>query len=672
MCGIAGFISNNGKADSSLLCAMLKAIAYRGPDSLSGFVNDGAALGTARLSIVDLEGGVQPAVSEDRRVVAVFNGEIFNYQDLRRQLAQKNIHFRTNSEVETLLWLYLTYDENMFQLLNGQYAIAIWDGRHERLLLCRDRIGIRPLFWVSDKEGVAFASEIKALAVRPGVELHLNLCSLVQTFRFWTNVGDTSAFEGIHQVPAGHYLILENGKSRLERYWEWPFPGNIEQIVLPNDEAYFERFTEELNLSIRRQCMADVPIGSYLSGGIDSSAIAVCLQRQMTGNKLKTYSVTFEDPEYDESKAQELVNDHYRFEHSSVYIRSRDIGETFPHVVWHVETPLFRTAPTPLFLLSRQVHQDGIKVVMTGEGADEVLLGYDLFRETAIRRFWSKQPDSKWRGSLFKKLYFYLPQYRNPRYLNLLLDFYRPTLSDPGDPHYAMAVRWANGKALELYFSEEMRAFAEEYDPVADLERWIPSTYFDGEDIERAQCIEVLTLLGNYLLSSQGDRMSMAHAVEGRYPYLDHQFIEFVTRLPRRLKLRGLKDKFILRNAFGSLIPDEVRKRPKVAYQAPDLKGFITDGYVPEYVQDLLSPERIKKTGLFDPARVAQLMAKGRSTNLARMGNRDNMAFVLILSTMLLDDIFIRRNWSLSSGISVSKPFHLIGGSDVSKSTYII
>jgi asparagine synthase (glutamine-hydrolysing) len=672
MCGITGFISNNGRAETCILHAMLKAIIHRGPDSLGGFVDGGVALGSARLSIVDLEGGVQPAVSADGKVVVVFNGEIFNYQDLRKQLSQKNVHFRTNSEVETLLWLYQTYGEDMFKLLNGQYAVAVWDGRQERLLLCRDRIGIRPLFWLSNKEGITFASEIKALAANPGVELRLNPRSLVQTFRFWTNVGDTTAFEGIHQVPAGHYLILEKGKSRLERYWEWPFPDNIEQIALPNDEAYFERFIEELNLSIRRQCMADVPIGSYLSGGIDSSVIAICLQRQMTGNNLKTYSVTFEDPEYDESRAQQLVNEHYHFEHSSVYVHSRDIGENFPQVVWHVETPLFRTAPTPLFLLSRRVYQDGIKVVMTGEGADEVLLGYDLFREAAIRRFWSKRPDSKWRGSLFKKLYFYLPQYRNPRYFNLLLDFYRPTLLDPGDPHYAMAVRWANGKALELYLSEDMRAFTEEYNPVADLERWLPSSYFEVGDIERAQYIEVLALLGNYLLSSQGDRMSMAHAVEGRYPYLDHQFIEFVARLPKRLKLRGLKDKFILRNAFGSLIPDEVRKRPKVAYQAPDLKGFITDGYVPEYVESLLSPDRIKETGLFDPARVAQLMAKGRSTNLARMGNRDNMAFVLVLSTMLLDDIFVRRNWSLSSDIPVSKPLRLIGGSNASESANII
>jgi asparagine synthase (glutamine-hydrolysing) len=660
MCGIAGFIFKSKKAEVALLDHMIKAIAHRGPDYFGGFVTGGVALGCARLSIVDLEGGVQPAISNDHKVSVVFNGEIFNYKDLRKGLEEKGVHFHTNSEVETLLELYLAYGEKMFPLLNGQYAIAIWDGRGERLILCRDRVGIRPLFWLLDKNRFAFASEIKALALIPGVALRLNSRSLVQTFRFWTNVGDTSAFEGIYQVPAAHYLIFEKGKTRLERYWEWPFPGRADPLILPNDEAYFERFVGELNLSIQRQRMADVPVGGYVSGGIDSSVIAICLRQQTSSEKLQTYSITFEDPEYDESKAQELLTNRFGFKHTAEHVRSQDIGKYFPQVVWQVETPLFRTAPTPLFMLSRRVHQDGIKVVTTGEGADEILLGYDLFRETAIRRFWSRHPDSKWRGSLFKRLYFYLPQYRNPRYLGFILDFYRPTLLDVNNAHYGMAVRWANGKNLELYFSKDMQSFAEKYDPVADLEKWLPANYFKVGDIERAQYIEVIALLENYLLSSQGDRMSLAHAVEGRYPYLDHQFIEFAARLPRRLKLRGMTDKFILRNAFGSLIPDEVRTRPKVAYQAPDLKGFVTDGRFPDYVDELLNPNHIKETGLFDPVRVEQLLTKARSYNLGRVGNRDNMAFVLVLSTMLLDEIYVRRNRQFSSDIEVNQPLNLI------------
>jgi asparagine synthase (glutamine-hydrolysing) len=271
-----------------------------------------------------------------------------------------------------------------------------------------------------------------------------------------------------------------------------------------------------------------------------------------------------------------------------------------------------------------------------------MLFGYDLFREIMVRRFWGRRPESKWRGALFRRLYAYLPQYRNPRYAALLQDFYRPFLGDDGDPHYGMAVRWKNGEALAPYLGEALRAGFTRGALVPDLEKWIPGDYARADDVEKAQWIEVHALLGNYLLSSQGDRMSMAHSVEGRYPYLDLEFVKFVSRLPRKIKLRGLKDKFILRHSFANLVPDEIRARPKTAYQAPDLAAFFRDGRMPDYVEELLQPARIGEVGLFDPQAVSRLVEKGRKFRLDRVGNRDNMAFVLILSAMLLDDIFVR------------------------------
>jgi len=645
MCGIAGVVHADRRAEAVDLYRMLRAVRHRGPERLGGHVRGRAALGNARLRIVDLEGGIQPAVSRDPEVVVVFNGEIFNYLEVRDWLIARGHRFRTRSEVETLLRLYLETGEDMFRRIDGQFAIAIWDGEKNQLVLGRDRVGIRPLFWSQNNESLAFASEIKALRELPSIQLRLDRRSLIQTFRFWTQVGDTAAFEGVRQVPPAHYLVFESvtGEPRLKRYWDWPFPGDLKILDLASDEEYFERFVQELSESVDRQRMADVPVASYVSGGIDSTVVAMSLADLVPGT-LRTYSVTFEDPEYDESSAQRIVADHFGFEHSSVHIRPADVSENFRQVVFHTEVPLFRTAPAPLFLLSKRVHEDGIKVVTTGEGADEILLGYDLFREVAIRRFWGRQPDSEWRGSLFRKLYAYLPQYRNPRYLNLLLDFYKSTLRDNDDPHYAMAVRWNNGKALEVYLSSQMRDWASSYDPIEGLERWLPPGYAEADDIARAQYIEMHTLLANYLLSSQGDRMSMAHAVEGRYPYIDHHFIEFAASLPRRVKLRGLKDKFILRHAFRDRIPQEIRTRPKVAYQAPDLKAFFVDGNAPDYVEELLSPERLADVGLFDTQRVNQLVRKGKEFKLARVGMRDNMAFILVLSTMLLDDIFVRGN----------------------------
>ena len=658
MCGIAGYISSEA-ADADVLHKMLAAIGHRGPDGFSGFVEGPLAMGTARLAIVDLAGGTQPAVSENRKVALVFNGEIFNYMELRAELGRKGVSFRTRSEVETLLHLYLEFGLAFLSRLNGQFAMAIWDGRQNRIHLCRDRFGIRPLFFCKlSGRGIAFASEAKGLFAHGKVAASIAPESLGQTFRLWTNVGNTSAFRGVRQVPPAHVLTLDaDGNESLTQYWEWQFPDEIEPIMLPSDEDYFSMFRAEFDSAIQRQRMADVAVGCYLSGGVDSSVVAARLAASQDAHT--TYSVSFQDAEYDESSAQRTIAAHLGVTSITEEVSNAAIAAVFPQVVWQAETPLFRTAPAPLFLLSKRVHADGVKVVMTGEGADEMLLGYDLFREVEIRQFWSRQPDSLWRPNLLSRLYSYLPQYRNPRYFGMIKDFYRHTL-DTGSRHFAMSVRWSNGKALEQYFSADMKAFAQDYDPVTELDRWLPASYGSTGHVSRAQCIEIQTLLSNYLLSSQGDRMSMAHGVEGRYPYLDNKFVDFVTRLPRRIKLRGLKDKFILRNAFKDTIPDTVRMRPKVAYQAPDIRAFFSAGRAPDYVSDLLAPAKIREAGFFDPDKVSFLFKKGLTYQLDRAGTRDSMAFTLILSTMLLYDIFVLGNRSMSPDIRIPSTLTLV------------
>ena len=659
MCGIAGYVSYQRRAKADELFKMLSAFAHRGPDGFSGFIEGGVALGSARLSIVDREGGTQPAVRPDRKVAVIFNGEIFNYQEQRRILQERGISLTTNSEVEALLHLYITFGDDFIERLNGQFAIAIWDGRDNSLKLFRDRVGIRPLFWKQTEGRLLFGSEIKSIMAVDGA-LALNRRAIVQAFQLWTTVGDTSAFEDVSQIPPGHMGVFKNGQVRIRRYWSWPFASDVEPLHLQSDGEYFEAFRDQLETSIARRRMADVPVASYLSGGIDSSVIALGLKMQLGDTPLKTYSIAFSDQEYDESAAQRLVAEHIGVEHNTVTIDSNQIGESFPQVVWQAETPLFRSAPVPLFHLSRKVHADGIKVVMTGEGADEVLLGYDLFRETLIRRFWGRRPESTWRGALLRRLYAYLPQYRNPRYISMVMDFYRPFLEDKGDLHYAMAVRWMNSAALAPYFSADMQAYAMAHDPIADLNATLPAEYARANDIERGQCIEAQGLMANYLLSSQGDRMSMAHAVEGRYPFLDHEFIEFAARLPQNIKLRGMKDKFILRRAYADQLPETVWNRPKVAYQAPDVKGFFIDGKAQDYVEELLAPDQIRAVGLFDPDRVSQLVKKARGYNLSRVGVRDNMALVLILSTMLLDALYVRQTMSCTSDVDIPDKLNLV------------
>jgi asparagine synthase (glutamine-hydrolysing) len=655
MCGVAGYYSKTASADPAALGRMLSAIAHRGPDQIRGTVNGRVAVGSARLAILNLDGGLQPAVSPDRNIVIAFNGEIFNYRTLLAELGRKGVALGGDAEIDLLQAGYLHYGFDLFARLDGQFAIAIWDGRTERMILARDRVGIRPLFWFDNAQHFGFASEMKSLFASKLIPAQLDPAAIIQTMRFWTCVGEQTAFRGVRQVPPAHFLVATRSEITLHRYWAWPLPHTVDPIELKSDEDYFELFRDELTSAVERQSISSVPVGSYMSGGIDSVTMAMLLQKQV-GNRLETFSVRFADTNFDESEAQRTTIDHFGFRSNSITVGDDDIGDNFPAAVWHAETPLFRSAPVPLFLLSRQVHRQGYKVVMTGEGADEIALGYDLFKETRIREFWGRQPDSRWRSALIRRLYHHLPQYRNPRFLNLLVDFYRPFLKGSEDRHFAMQVRWEAGRSLERYLAPEHRAFAQSYDATAELDRWLPADFDKAGPIERAQWVEMQTLLSNYLLSSQGDRMSLAHAVEGRYPYLDTSFIELCARLPRRLKLRGLREKFILRQAFADKIPLALRSRPKIAYQAPDVLPFRRGEKMRDYVEHLLSPERIASVGLFDPKAVTGLLAKFRQHTLPRTGNRDNVAFILLLSTMLLDEMFVRKERSISSEISAPAP----------------
>jgi asparagine synthase (glutamine-hydrolysing) len=643
MCGIAGIIAPMSAQEAEdRLQAMLERIDYRGPDECTGAVGGGFAIGTARLSIVDLVTGTQPAMSEDGRIFVVFNGEIFNYRELRAPLAAKGYVFRSNSEVEVLLRLYQEHGTAMAQMLNGQFAIAIWDAGARALHLMRDPFGIRPVYWWSEGRSIIFASEIKALLANREVQAGFDPHGLVQTLRFWTVVGEQTLFRGIRQVPPGHVLSWRDGKASLERYWAWPFSASVEPLRLSGDAEYFEAFRDALARAVKRQTMADVEVGAYVSGGIDSTVVVHNLSALGGNQNLSTFSVAFDDPDYDESGAQQAVVDHYRTRHRVAQIGSADIAGDFPTVVDHAETALFRSAPVPMYRLSRKVREAGIKVVMSGEGADEILLGYDLFREAKVRRFWSRDPSSRCRGQLMRRLYDYLPQYKNPRYLNLTLDFYRPTLMQVDDPHYAMAVRWSNGKALEACLSGDIQDLARSNDPTDELDRWLPPRYREADDVERAQAIEGMTLLGNYLLSSQGDRMALANSVETRYPYLDLEFVRFAARLPRGLKLRGLKDKFILREAYTGDIPDIARTRKKFAYQAPEKKSFFPGGTLVDWAADLLTRKRIAEDGIFDPDHVEQYCLSAPVREAGRQSFRGNMLFMIVLSTTLLVDRFMR------------------------------
>ena len=635
MCGIAGALLLKSGAALPDPARMIATLRHRGPDGLGYFRSPACALANARLSIIDLKTGDQPVANEDESVWTVLNGEIFNFIELRAELQALGHQFRTRSDTEVIVHAYEEYGERFVERLSGQFAIALWDVRRQRLLLARDRVGIRPLFYAKVGGRLLFASEVKAiLAVAPEVAA-LDEQGLAQVFTFWGTVGSRTVFKGVQSLPAGHWLIVEKGAERLESYWDWTFPEGPGRSDLSLDEAA-EALHGLLGETVRQQLRSDVPVGAYLSGGLDSSGIAALAREHV--ETLQTFSLTFEDSEFDESGYQRQMADHLGVRHSAIRCTAEDIGNVFPNLIWHTETPILRTAPAPLMLLARHVHSQGFKVVLTGEGADEVFGGYDLFKEGKIRRFWAHQPDSAWRPLLFSRLYPYLA--RSPvasRHFARL--FFGQRLTELDNPFYAHLTRWSTTRGIFRLLSPELQASLSGAQPEEALKAQLPAGFMSWSDLARDQYIEVKTLLEGYLLSSQGDRVSLAHSVEGRVPYLDHRVIEFANALSPRYKLRDLHEKVLLRRALDGLVPEAILKRVKQPYRAPDSRCFFKDGRPLPYVGELMSPANVRRSGYFHAGAVEKLLEKCRTGRA--LGAGDNMAFIGVLSTLLLHEQFL-------------------------------
>ncbi|MCU7925534.1 MAG: asparagine synthase (glutamine-hydrolyzing) [Candidatus Thiodiazotropha sp. (ex Dulcina madagascariensis)] len=640
MCGVAGIINLREGVPPSRneLEGMIHAVHHRGPDGYGFFCHDKLGLAHARLSIIDLIGGDQPIHNEDQSVQVVFNGEIFNYLELRAQLERQGHRFYTHSDTEVIVHLYEQYGLEFVAHLNGQFAIALWDNHKQKLVLARDRAGIRPLFYVETGGRLYFASEVKSLFSHPAIPRKIDLNALQEVFTFWTTLPPHSLFESVRILPPGHLMVVEQGQTTISRYWDWDFPSD----QIDNDKSVAD-WTEELKAlmidSVRLQLRSDVPVGAYLSGGLDSSVLT-SLIKNFTDTPLRTFSIGFEDEEFDESGFQKDLVDYLGTKHTHVLCKRADIGAAFPQVIRHTESAIVRTAPTPLMLLSGAVREAGYKVVLTGEGADEVFGGYDIFKEAKVRRFWSRAPQSQWRPMILQRLYPYLKH--SPTASGAFTQrFFQQGMEHLDKAYFAHIPRWATTQRILQFFSEEARAAIEKPVDFAAIERILPAEIDQWKPLNRDQYIEAHTLLSGYLLSSQGDRVAMANSIEGRFPFLDHRVIEFAARLPSRYKIMGMNEKYMLKQTMQGLIPESIRNRSKQPYRAPDSQSFFIDGKPLEYVGYLFSEERINKAGYYNPKTVALLMkkcARGKA-----LGFADNMAFVGILSSMLVDEMFIEK-----------------------------
>lgn len=637
MCGVAGIIDYQGKINTvGTLKSMLRSISYRGPDE-SGIYHSGqAALGNVRLSIIDLVSGQQPLSDPSNRYWIIHNGEIFNFQELRNDLEKKGIRFRTHSDTEVLVQLYAIYGPKCLNMLNGQFAFAVWDKVEEELFIARDRVGIRPLFYNITDGVFSFASEIKALFEQTRIKRELRPQSLAQVYTFWSSLTPFTVFDNIYELQPGHFLIFNRDGLKIEKFWELEF-GKVNSTLGVNDAL--EQFNELFISAVRLRLRADVEVAAYLSGGIDSST-TVSYIKDIEPGVLNTFSIGFDEKDFDESNYQKEAVEYLNTEHRSITCSSKSIAESFPKVVWHSEIPMTRTAPAPMMILSGLVKNNKIKVVITGEGSDEILAGYDIYREAKIRRFWASQPDSKLRPLLLKTLYPDIPHLRNAN-PNILKMFFGYKLEEVNNPFYSHLLRWNNANHIKKNFSEDLKEMLNGYSPLDELTDKLPLDFNSWDPLARAQWLETTIFMSGYLLSTQGDRMGMANSIEGRYPFLDYRVIEFCASLPPRLKLNGIDEKFLLKKLMKNRIPESIIKRPKQPYRAPISSVFLSkDG--PEYVNLMLSDTFTKKAGIFDYDSVSAMLTKIEKTGVA--SEVDNMTLTAIISTHLLYHQFIENH----------------------------
>lgn len=652
MCGIAGKLNSATQEPVSqdLLRRMLAMIRHRGPDEFGIYLDGPVGLGSARLSIIDLGGGQQPIANEDGHLWIVFNGEIFNYLELRPELEARGHRFATHSDTEVLLHLYEEYGPRCLDRLNGQFAFAIWNAREQTLFLARDRLGVRPLFYTAAGGNLTFASEIKALLADPQVHARIDPVTLDQIFTFWSPLSPRTIFQDITELPPGHYLTARMGEPggptvTVKPYWQPDFLPESAGIPAGNASApsrhladYLAELESLLVDAVRIRLRADVPVGAYLSGGLDSSTIAAII-RNFTSNHLDTFSIAFSDTQFDESAFQRQMAGFLGTDHQVVQATHADIGRVFPDVIWHTEIPVMRTSPAPMFLLSKLVRDSGYKVVLTGEGADEFLGGYDIFKEAKVRRFWARQPASKWRPLLLQRLYADIKGFSRSSPA-LLAAFFSEGLTDVDSPAYSHAVRWRNNRRACRFFADGLKADLAKQTSSALDQIAYPPQFGGWGGLERAQFLEISIFMSQYLLSSQGDRVGMAHSIEGRFPFLDCRVVNFCNRLPANLKLRGLTEKFLLKQLGRKWLPPEIWQRPKRPYRAPIHKSFF-NATTPDYVPELLSPGRLQETGLFQPAAVGKLVRKIQQG--LPIGESDDMALVGIISSQLVHSQFIRN-----------------------------
>lgn len=597
MCGIAGIIDpTSSPAEIRLLLQrMTDVMIHRGPDDEGFFISDGIGLGMRRLSIIDLVGGKQPIHGEDGRIVVVFNGEIYNYRELTRQLRRRGHTFTTASDTEVIVHLYEELGEDCVHQLRGMFAFAVWDKSRRQLFVARDRLGIKPLYYTQVGKRLVFGSEIKSILQHPEVQARLNLEALSNFLSLKYVPAPQTFFADILSLPPGHTLTCNSNGVMVRQYWDLSFTNND-----PNghqrEEVYAEQLEALLRESVELRLRSDVPFGAFLSGGIDSSTV-VALMSQFLDEPVKTFSVGFDtDGEgTDELPYARLIARQYQTDHHEVFITARDFIDLAEKVAWHLDQPIADQATVATYMVSKLASQH-VKMVLTGEGGDELFAGY-----------------ARYAGEQLSPIFRHIP--RPIRSLALATSDRLPGLHRPKIALYALCqldetIRFTNW--FPLFNHDRKRAVLS-----ADLKQELNCTAADHafaqqlartnatEPLNRMLYVDTKLWLPDYLLL-RGDKLSMATSLEARVPILDHKLVEFAASLPPNLKLRLLTRKYLLKKVSRTLLPAEIIDRKKKGFPIPISKWLKNEAR--PFVRDLLSPATIRRRGLFDLGYVEKML----------------------------------------------------------------
>ncbi|HSC21927.1 MAG TPA: asparagine synthase (glutamine-hydrolyzing), partial [Solirubrobacterales bacterium] len=580
MCGIAGYLDLRGErpAEEPVLRAMAETLRHRGPDDEGYFTDGPLGFGFRRLKIIDLEGGAQPMTNEDGSLVLVCNGEIFNYRELREELIAAGHAFRTRCDVEVLLHLYEEHGPALLDRINGQFAFALWDRGARRLLLARDHFGVNPLFYATFDGTFLFGSEIKAILAHPSARREVDLTGLDQVMTFPGLVSPRTVFRGIASLAPGHLLLVDASGVQEREYWDLLYPCEGEAADAAGEDEHVARLAEALERSVRRRLQADVPVGFYLSGGLDSSLIAALIHEISPQQARHSFSIDFVDASISETRFQETVARRVGSHPHRVTFDWNEIASRLERTLLHCECPLRETYNTCSLALSAAARGAGVPVVLTGEGSDELIAGYVGYR---FDRFGLRRTAG----------------------VSLVEEALRERLWGDRSFVYELDHTGFNEVKTALY-SEALAARFAEFDclafPLVDRER-----LRGRHPLHKRSYLDFKLRLSDHLLSDHGDRMAMAHAVEARYPFLDLEVVAAAVATPPELKLHGLTEKYVVKRVAAERVPPEIVRREKFGFHAPG-SAYLLQQKV-EWVEDMLSPARIARSGYFNPQAVARL-----------------------------------------------------------------